>query len=62
MRWRETLLAFALVLPFATRAMLREHRATPALWGFLPLAAVLGVAAVTGWRFSRPPDREGVNL
>ncbi len=47
----------AIVLPLATIQMMREDWATPALWAFLPLATVLLVAAVTGWRFSRPSER-----
>jgi len=57
LEWRGLLLGLAIVLPLATVAMMRESWATPALWAFLPLAAVLGTAAVTGWRFSRPSDR-----
>ena len=57
LRWRAFELGAAVVLPMATIAMMREDWATPALWAFLPLAAALLGAAVTGWRFSRPSER-----
>ena len=57
LKWRSLLVGFAVVLPWATVVMMREDWATPALGALLPLAAVLGVAAATGWRFSRPTER-----